>query len=75
MENAFREAFVASTIEGWADEFGKDLTVVSTGTRPASFRAGDVVASAVVRGSLIGRACFITDEDTAKPDFSTVRGH
>lgn len=74
MENVIREAFVTSAIESWADEFGKDLTVVSTGTRPASFRAGDVVATAVVRGSLIGRACFVTDEDTARTAFSAVRG-
>ena len=74
MENAIRKAFVASTIESWADEFGKELTVVSAGVRPASFRAGDVVVTAVVRGSLIGRACFVTDEDTARTGFSAVRG-
>ncbi len=74
MDRQLASAFIAPTIKHWSSEFGRDLQLASETTRPASFRAGDIVVTLLVSGDLTGEVHYVVDEATAQVVYSALEG-
>ena len=74
MDQKITAAFIAPTASYWKSELGRGLKVASSTTRPASFREGDVVVTALVNGDLNGEVHYVIDENTMMAFYSTLAG-
>ena len=74
MNQKITAAFVAPMVAYWKSELGRSLRLASSTTRPASFRQGDVVVTALVNGDLDGEIHYVIDENTALAFYSTLVG-
>ncbi len=74
MDKKITVAFVAPAVAYWKSEIGRGLKMSSSTTRPASFREGDVIVTALVSGDLNGEVHYVLDENTMMAFYSALVG-
>ena len=74
MDQKIIASFVKPAALYWEAEYGRGLKLASSTTRPASFRASDIVVTALVSGDLTGEVHYVVDEGTAQVIYSAHTG-
>jgi CheY-specific phosphatase CheX len=74
MDQKIIASFVKPAALFWDAEYGRGLKLASSTTRPASFRANDIVVTALVSGDLSGEIHYVIDEGTAQVIYSAHTG-
>lgn len=74
MDKQVAQAFIVPAVEHWDNEFGRKLSLVSTGRRTGEFRASDIIVTGLVNGDIEGHACLAVDDNTARVGYSARHG-
>ncbi|NQW17551.1 MAG: hypothetical protein HQ478_08705 [Chloroflexi bacterium] len=74
MDQKIIASFVKPAAIYWDAEYGRGLKLASSTTRPASFRASDIVVTALISGDLSGEVHYVVDEGTAQVVYSALTG-
>jgi len=74
MDQRIIASFVKPAALYWDAEYGRALKLASSTTRPASFRASDIVVTTLISGDLSGEVHYVIDKATAQVIYSAHTG-